>query len=143
MSGLYDLAEIMTTTGRGGSESARRRPEHLEAMHVVHEDVAKDHRRSVRPRQGYSGRSLLSSHDHEAALRENEGQELEQARVVVDDEKRLAGPLHGRGALCAHDDRVRSVKPAMTRASSSGSTGLPTWVWKPASRARRRSSAFT
>ena len=98
MSPLYDFAEIMTTTVPAMSASARKPSEDLEAVHVVHDDVADDDRRPVGARQVQPGRALPGGQDPEAATREDERQELEQ-RIIVVDEEQGAPPAAGETGL--------------------------------------------
>ena len=100
--------------------------EDLEAVHVVHDDVADDDRRPVRPCQGQPVRPLPGGEQGEAVSVEDEFQELEQSPVVVDDEQRIAGGGHRPAARFAHDGRAKPAKPVITSTNSSGSTGLPT-----------------
>ena len=62
-------------------------PQDLEAVDVVHDDVADDDRRPVRLGQGDPRGALPGGEDPEPPAREDEGQELEQRVVVVDDEQ--------------------------------------------------------
>ena len=91
--------------GRASSASARRRAEHLEAVHVVHDDVADDDRGAMGPREGDSVAALRAVSTVEAAVLEDEGEELEEPLVVVDHEEGSAGRRpgtrrrrHGAGA---------------------------------------------
>ena len=61
-------------TDRASSASARRRAEHLEAVHVVHDDVADDDRGAMGPREGDSVAALTRGEHVETAVLEDEGE---------------------------------------------------------------------
>ena len=65
--------------------------QHLEAVHVVHDDVADDDRGPVGLRERDAVGALPRGEHVEAAVREDEGEELEERLVVVDHEEGLAG----------------------------------------------------
>ena len=124
-------------------------PEHLEAVNVVHDDVADDDPGPVGLRERDPLAALPGGEDREAAAPEDEGQELQEAVVVVDDEQGLArwrGGAGGRrraGARHGVGGRTRSGRRAMVDASSSGSTSFGRGFRKPAAGARIRSSGVT
>ncbi len=115
-------------------------PEDLEAVHVVHHDVAEDDGGAVSVRQGDAGGPLLGGEDREAPALEHEREEVAETLVVVDDEKGLAGrglrSAHGHGPATrlgqggadGSDERRRGRPAAVT----------PTGRRSPPSRARTR-----
>jgi len=66
----------------------------LEAVHAVHDDVADDHVGPAEVGQGHAGVSVDRGVDDVAVLLEEEGQQVDDLAVVVDDQHRTAHGWH-------------------------------------------------
>ena len=120
-------------------------PEHLEAVDVVHDDVGDDDAGTVGSGERDPLRAPAGGEDREALTLEDEGQQLQEPVVVVDDEQGLAGVRGGarggrRTGIC-HQAGAGSDVPGAGRA---GAIARVHWLRHVRLEARRiRSSGST